>query len=136
MARLGTVTHIVIHHSASALSTTYQQIKDWHTKPKPTGRGWSDVGYHFVILGSGKLCVARDLGTRGAHAPPNKGKIGICVVGNNTKPRSSWRPAQVKKLKAVVGALKVLYPNAIVSGHRDASTTVTSCPGVHIAATF
>ena len=134
MAKLGPVTHIVVHHSASPLSTTFAEIKRWHTSPKEEGgNGWSDVGYHFVILGAGKLVPGRDLGTRGAHAPPNKGKIGICVVGDNTKTRSQWRPAQVKKLKEVVSALKVLYPDAVVVGHKDASTTVTSCPGANLA---
>lgn len=143
MARLGTVTHIVVHHSASRLSTTFDEIKRWHTQPKPPpgqpkgpqhGNGWADIGYHFIILGAGKLVVGRDLGTRGAHAPPNRGKIGICVVGDNRKARSSWRTSQVKKLKEVIAALKVLYPDAVVVGHRDAGRTVTECPGVELAA--
>ena len=132
MAKLGAVTHIVVHHSASALSTTFHQIKQWHTRPKPAGNGWADIGYHFVILGAGKLVHGRDLGTRGAHAPPNTGKIGICVVGDNRKGQTQWRPSQVKKLKEVVSALKVLYPDAIVVGHRDAGRTVTECPGVEL----
>lgn len=129
MAKLGPVTHIVVHHSASPASTTFEQIRKWHVEE----RQWDDIGYHFVILGDGSLRHGRDLGTRGAHAPPNTGKIGVCVVGNNTTEEHAWNAAQVGKLRDVLAALRTLYPDAQVCGHRDATTTDTTCPGIELS---
>lgn len=44
-----TITNIVVHCSASLWGCT-REIRKWHTDPKPKGNGWSDIGYHFVIL--------------------------------------------------------------------------------------
>ena len=86
------IERLVIHHSASARSTTFAAIKHWHTDAPPKGNGWSDIGYNYVILGNGKLRVGRPLPTTGAHAKgKNSTSIGVCVVGNNLKSDQEWR---------------------------------------------
>ena len=42
------ITNIVVHCSDSEWGTA-REIKKWHTMPIPEGRGWSDIGYHWVI---------------------------------------------------------------------------------------
>ena len=42
------INKIVVHHSASKQSTTRDQIDRWHKD-----RGWSGVGYHYVIESDG-----------------------------------------------------------------------------------
>ena len=37
------IDKIIIHHSASPIGTTVEQIDQWHK-----ARGWTGIGYHFV----------------------------------------------------------------------------------------
>lgn len=132
------IERLVIHHSASARSTTFAAIKRWHTTPKPNGNGWSDIGYNFVILGSGKLKVGRPLPTTGAHAKgKNSTSIGVCVVGNNAKPGQEWNPVQIETLTELKEACELLWPGIEVCGHRDVMAPgYTECPGLDAARVF
>jgi N-acetylmuramoyl-L-alanine amidase len=42
---------LVIHCTATreGKEVTAKMIRDWHTSPKPTGRGWKQVGYADII---------------------------------------------------------------------------------------
>ena len=44
------ITHIVVHHSASKLNTSVDEIESWHK-----GRGFKSVGYHKVITSDGTI---------------------------------------------------------------------------------
>ena len=50
------ISKIIIHCSATpeGKDFTVQQIRQWHTAPKPKGNGWRDIGYHFVIYRDGE----------------------------------------------------------------------------------
>ena len=127
MKPLGEPTEIDIHHSASPLKTTVADIRRWHV-----AKGWADIGYHYVIDGNAKTHVGRSLRYQGAHCPPNKHRIGICVVGNNTVKRSRWSLAQVTTLEDFVTALTTVFPSIkLVRGHRDTGAA-TECPGCDI----
>ena len=54
-------------------------IDKWHKQ-----RGWSGIGYHFVILEDGTLEVGRDIEKSGAHAKGHNEKIGVCLIGRDT----------------------------------------------------
>ncbi len=124
------INRIVVHHSASPLSTTAEDIRGWHLE-----RGFSDIGYHGVILRSGLWVPGRPFEVMGAHAKgSNKGSIGICVVGDLRTKRSAWRFCQIETLLNVLRFLKMQYPGAKVFGHKDVGTTPTKCPGVDIRA--
>lgn len=71
-------THIVIHHSASPVEVTFEQIREHHLS-----RGWSDIGYHFVIDPAGAISKGRAENVVGAHALGiNQVSLGICLIGN------------------------------------------------------
>lgn len=95
-----------------------EEIRRWHTDPKPKGNGWLDIGYHFVIRRNGLIEVGRPVGIDGAHVKGhNIDTIGICMVGgkggvNFTKEQWSAAEELTKKLKD-------RYPEAEVKGHRD-----------------
>ncbi len=126
MSPIGPITTLVIHHSASKPSTTFRTIKRWHVE----GRGWSDIGYHHVILADGTIKAGRPIHLRGAHAPPNKGRIGVCVVGDNTVQDHGWTLEQRRALAAYVQAARIFWPGIEVLGHRD--TKATECPGTDV----
>ena len=60
-------------------------IKKWHVDE----RGWSDIGYHFVIRRNGLVEAGRDIKLSGAHARQVNGtSVGVCMVGReNFDPR-------------------------------------------------
>lgn len=122
----------IVVHCADTPAGKYFDIKDirkWHTDPKPKGRGWSDVGYHFVILLDGTIEEGRPINTSGAHVKGhNSDSIGICYIGggNGDDTRTT---AQKVALVYLIGTLKRLFPEAIVLGHRDYPGVTKKCPG-------
>lgn len=119
-------TSIIIHHSASNPNTTVAQINEWHRLRDFTlsALGFY-VGYHYVILVSGKLIQTRKDTEIGCHSIPNDGKIGICLTGNFMINVPTI--AQILALSKLVETLKSEYNITEVKGHRDCNNT--ECPG-------
>jgi N-acetylmuramoyl-L-alanine amidase len=122
-----TPPYIVLHHSASALSTTAADIDVWHRQ-----KGWSSIGYHLCIEGSGELIRGREIDRMGAHAKGFNRAVGICLVGDNTTASQRWVWQQVATLKRTLSVLNVLYPKAVVLGHCDLPGAATLCPGLDV----
>lgn len=54
-----------------------REIDGWHRE-----RGWSGIGYHYVIKRDGELETGRPLDKVGAHAVGANGdSIGVCLMG-------------------------------------------------------
>jgi N-acetyl-anhydromuramyl-L-alanine amidase AmpD len=124
---LRNINSIVVHHSASPTSTTFKQIYRWHT----IERGWSDVGYHFVILGDGTIQEGRDINKTGAHCRAcNKTSVGICVTGNtnNVKPN----PQQLESLHDLLECLQYDFNIEIEHVYTHREKGKTECPGNHL----
>jgi N-acetylmuramoyl-L-alanine amidase len=122
------IDHIVVHHSASPLSTTFEDVDRWHR-----AKGWAGCGYHFVIEGNGKLVRGRELSRIGAHVKgQNTHALGILVTGDNTIIRSKWRAVQIIQLATLTDVLEVMFPGAVTKGHRDMPGVNTACPGLNI----
>ncbi|WP_299198193.1 MULTISPECIES: N-acetylmuramoyl-L-alanine amidase [Pseudomonadota] len=140
------IDEIIIHSSATrpSLYVNTKIIRKWHTDPKPQGRGWSDIGYAYVIVRSGKTELGRDLDDDGfveddigAHAFGwNTNSIGICLVGgvaeDGKTPEANFTESQMAALGALVVSLKQRYPNARVMGHRDTGAN-KACPSFDVA---
>lgn len=94
-----------------------------------TGRGWSDIGYHFVIGRDGRREVGRPLEIAGAHARgSNRNSIGICLIGgvneHTGQPEANFAYAQYAELVTVLDELYDRWPGAGLDGHRDLSPDV------------
>ena len=128
------IDHLVIHHSASVLTTTAADLARWHTSPKELGgRGWKRVGYHLIVEESGELVLGTPIGLVGSHVRgSNSNSVGICLVGDNTLLSRRWVEAQIATLKRVLSVLEILFPGAVVLGHRDMPNTATACPGLDV----
>ena len=104
------IKKIIVHCSATPegrdVSTT--EIKRWHTEE----RGWSDIGYHWVIRRDGTIEPGRDQTLVGSHARQVNGtSLGICLVGglgDNNKWENNFTQAQFVSLKALLHKLKVI----------------------------
>lgn len=119
--------YLVIHHSASGRSVKAEEIRKWHKK-----KGWTDVGYHYIIEDDGTMRYGRPLQQMGAHAKGdgNRKGIGICVVGDNTKTKDQWSKDQKEALRILVHGFRTLMPHLKVVGHRDIAQNGTECPGL------
>lgn len=72
---------IIVHCSDSdhAVHDNVQTIREWHVS-----RGFSDIGYHFVITKDGFTHEGRPIEKVGAHCKGfNQNSIGVCLTGSS-----------------------------------------------------
>ncbi|CAL1680429.1 unnamed protein product [Lasius platythorax] len=124
--------NVIIHHSTGPSCETQAEcqlkvrgIQNEHMNNK----GWSDIGYNFVIGEDGNVYEGRGWGKKGAHSIPfNSKSIGICIIGNysNRTPKAAAIQAVAKLITRGVnnGEIKSDYK---LLGHRQ--TWSTACPG-------
>lgn len=126
---------LTLHHTAGRRTATLEEslqevrfIQDFHQN----GRGWNDIGYHFLVDSQGNVFEGRPEGVIGAHVRnANTGNLGVSMIGFHHAPRSE--PVTAATLEAVeklARALSVDYsiPPAELRGHRDFGGG-TTCPG-------
>lgn len=123
---------IVIHcaDTPPGMDIGAKQIREWHLD-----RGWSNIGYHYVIRRNGEAEVGRDEAEVGAHAyGHNARSIGICLVGGGGG-AVDYTAAQWDTLKALVMRLKEKYKHfgVRVCGHNDLDHKKT-CPNFNVKA--
>ena len=114
---------IIIHCAATpnGKNFTAKDIHDWHLE-----RGWSGIGYHYVIRVDGVLEVGRPEYWVGAHAKGhNTGTIGICLIGTDEYSLDQW-----SILKKLLTKLSAKYINAKIIGHNEISSK--TCPGFDV----
>jgi N-acetylmuramoyl-L-alanine amidase len=129
-----TITEIIVHCTATAEGKDYtvDDIRKWHTAKPPQGRGWSDIGYHYVIDRKGHILPGRDVDIIGAHCEGhNAHSIGVVYIGGvsalNGKPKDTRTLAQKAGLIRCLTELRILYPSAKIYGHCD-FTKSKPCP--------
>ncbi len=116
---------LAVHHSVSSLSTTVEDIDQWHKD-----RGWDGIGYHWVIEGDGELKVGRPFTKQGAHVSGHNDHCwGICLVGDNTKAGREWTDEQLLTLKLFIALLGWAMPSIQVKTHNEISSS-SECPGM------
>ena len=138
MSLLGDPTTVAFHHSDSPRdTTTFENVESWHVTPKPAGNGWPYIGYHYFVDAEGSVYKGRALHVRGAHAPPNRGRIGICIAGDNLQKDQRWTPVQIMRGYQLWRHLEFIFPGLSYAGHRDLMEPgYTECPGVEIHELF
>ena len=123
------IDYIVVHCTATpeGQDQTVAQIKAGHLK-----RGFSDVGYHYIIYRDGTVHEGRDVDISGAHVSGyNAHSIGVAYVGGlenrpgvpyaQLKAKDTRTEQQKASLLALLMDLRKLYPDAVILGHRDFS---------------
>ncbi len=124
-----TITEIIVHCTATPEGKDYtvDEIRKWHKE-----RGWSDIGYHYVIDRKGHILPGRDVDIIGAHCEGhNAHSIGVVYIGGvsalNGKPKDTRTLAQKAGLIRCLTELKSIYPQAKIYGHCD-FTKSKPCP--------
>lgn len=128
------VNRHIIHCSATpkGWSGGAGEIREWHTALPPKGRGWSDIGYHFVILRDGTIEGGRPLERIGAHVKGhNRTTVGTCLVGPG-RGLKNFTVAQLKSLYFLhYKALQPQFGPLPLHGHREYANK--DCPGFDIS---
>lgn len=117
------ITKIIIHCSATnaELDVGVREIREWHKH-----RGYTDIGYHYVIRRDGTVEAGRPVDYIGAHCKGyNKNSIGVCWVGGvdeNGNVQDNRTAAQKSAMVALLRKLKKEHPSINeIRGHRDYS---------------
>lgn len=133
------IHYIVIHCSAtpSWMNVDAKDIDDWHKK-----RGWSGIGYHFVIKREGNVQSGRPLAKVGAHVKGyNRNSLGVCLIGGvdgYNKPEDNFTSDQLENLRQMLFYMTRMFPHAKVVGHNQLDSykdcpcfELTRIPGWH-----
>lgn len=122
------INEIIIHCADTKpdMDIGAKEINDWHVQ-----KGWSGIGYHFVIRRNGAVEHGRSIEKVGAHCyGKNKNSIGICLVGGMSDiggSENNFNLTQFDSMLEIIESLKLVFPDIKkVSGHRDYS--LKECP--------
>ena len=128
------IDKIILHCSATNddLDIDARMIDNWHRK-----RGWSGIGYHYVIRLDGSLEYGRRIGDIGAHvAGQNSGSIGICYIGGlrNDKPVDTMTSHQEMTFIRLVQSLRFTLGELTLHGHNEFANK--ACPSFDVRKKF
>lgn len=129
---------IIIHCSATppgwmsgnTAAEKVNEIRRWHVKE----RGWSDIGYHYIIDRDGTVVTGRPVSKAGAHVKGrNANSIGVCLIGGqggtaNDKFEDNFTQAQANALRTLIAGLKREHPSIEkISGHNQYAAKACCC---------
>lgn len=119
------IKKVIVHCSDSEYLShdNYESIYKWHV----TERGWSDIGYHYLILKDGTIVHCRPVWKMGAHCyGKNSNSVGICLTG-----KYKFSDEQFVSLQKLIDELRWLFGDISIHGHREFSSTKT-CPNFDV----
>lgn len=138
------IDEVVIHCAATRpgwmlndFDKAVAEIRRWHVE----GRGWSDIGYHFLISRHGAVAEGRPLARIGAHVRGhNRHSIGVCLLGGHGASADDafaqhFTAAQYVALTEKLTELASSLGRALkISGHNQYAAK--ACPGFSVPAVF
>lgn len=125
------ITKIILHCTATpeGRDVDAEEINRWHKN-----RGFSQIGYHYIIKLDGTIEEGRSVHMVGAHTKGhNVGSIGVVYVGGcdkNMKPKDTRTPQQDFVLTNLLSALLEMYPLAKLHGHNEFANK--ACPSFDV----
>jgi hypothetical protein len=104
--------------SPAAERAIMREIQAFHQGPQ---RGWSDIGYAYLVFPSGRIYEGRGWGVVGAHCPGHNSEPSCAMVGSFDDHLPTT--AALDSLDYVANTVRAKR----YEGHRDGYST--SCPG-------
>lgn len=122
------INEIIIHCTATEFGfpVTKDDLYQWHVKE----RGFSEIGYHYVVHSNGHISFYRSLLKPGAHCKGhNKYSIGIAYVGGliNGMPCDTRTFPQKESLNYLIESLCNRFPITKITGHNEYSNKACPC---------
>ena len=127
------ITKIILHSTATRQGKEFNSndIKQWHIN-----RGFTNIGYHYVITLDGTIEDGRDIRSIGAHCKGyNANSIGIVYVGgvdDNNKPKDTRTNEQKESLYQLIDELLIAYDLDIDDVYCHYQLGKTLCPSFSI----
>ncbi len=134
---------VTVHHTQGHRAMSEAEAKSdvkntqWYHmvgRAREGKEAFSDIGYHFLIAGDGRVVEGRRAEYLGAHAGgANGGNVGVAMMGDFNKIRPT--DAQIESLTRLVTFLSIKYKKdpaakGFLEPHQH--YTSTDCPGVHM----
>lgn len=122
------IKEIIVHCSATVEGRNIgaATIRGWHKE-----RGFSDIGYHYVIRLDGTIEAGRPIDQIGAHCQGhNRNSIGICYIGGlsqKRQPKDTRTIAQRQAMKQLIRELQEQFPMATIHGHNEFADKACPC---------
>ena len=129
------LTRIILHCTATpeGRHVDVATINGWHVQ-----RGWSGIGYHYVIYLDGSVHNGRDVSKAGAHvAGHNADTIGVVYVGGcdaAMKAKDTMNDAQETAFVNLVKALREKHGPLTLHGHNEYAAK--ACPSFKVKDKF
>ena len=126
------IKQIIIHCSATPEGKNIgaTTIRGWHLQ-----RGFTDIGYHYVIRLDGTIETGRPIEQIGAHCQGyNRNSIGICYIGGlsqDRQPKDTRNAAQYRAMTQLLEQLHQQFPDATIHGHYDFANKACPCFNVN-----
>lgn len=138
------LTGIIVHCTATrptwmegkSTSAKVAEVRRWHVKD----RGWSDIGYHFLIDRDGTVAKGRPIEQVGAHTKDNNtGTVGISLFGgwdsaSTDKFLENYTLGQEEALIRLIADLRQKYGTLTLAGHNNFASK--ACPGFNVGQWF
>lgn len=114
----------------------FNLIRSWHTMEPPKGRGWRNIGYHYVIALDGQTMTGRPADEVGAHVMGhNRGKLGVLLIERGKIDRiGKFYDYFSEKQRDAVRSLARSYGITKITGHNDYAPKL--CPGFKVQQKF
>tara|TARA_R110002153_G_scaffold104649_3_gene242699 strand:- start:2125 stop:2538 length:414 start_codon:yes stop_codon:yes gene_type:complete len=125
------LNRIILHCTATRVGEELDvsQIDKWHRD-----RGFSEIGYHYVIYADGTIATGRNIRKKGAHVKGhNHDSVGVAYVGgldNNLVPQDTMTMQQELAFLHLVNSLRVVFGSLSVHGHNEFSNK--ACPSFEV----
>ena len=122
------INEIIVHCTATRAGrqVSLAEIDSWHRQ-----RGFSTIGYHYVVALDGTVSPGRSPHLAGAHCLGHNSKsIAVVYVGGLDSAghaADTRTDAQKAALTALLKALRGIYPNARIRSHRDFAAKDCPC---------
>ena len=124
-----TKTMIQVHCSATkpSMDIGAETINQWHLD-----RGWSGIGYHYVVRKDGTVELGRPIAKDPAGIKGhNSNAVAVCYVGGLAEDGSSEFDAlpevQYEALVALIKHIHAQIPNAEIVGHSELAAKDCPC---------
>jgi len=105
------------------------EVRKWHV-----AKGWSDIGYHYLIDIDGTIVAGRPITRTGAHVKGhNTGTVGISLFGGHGGSASdmfedNFTEEQDAALRELIADLQKDHPSIFkISGHNEYSSKACPC---------
>ena len=123
---------LYIHHTVTRLSKPWTKAREEEhmrlLERLHLDRGFTGIGYNFVLFPSGRLYEGRGgKAIPAAQLNANSGSVAIAFVGDFRTDKATKEA--LERLDDAIRALKNRRRITRIGGHRDAPGQSTTCPG-------